>query len=155
MKAFVFLIVVVLLACCKKPRGAGEFEARVKSKRLAIQTVVEHFERSGYTKVSYGPPDFVTILYPNGQIMEVKVDRARGEMKDVNASEELKSEVLSYIKRFEDTGIRTIEKGSAIYVGFSEGSRLLISNVSAEEIQRLLHGRPSVEVYPGWYIYSE
>jgi hypothetical protein len=153
MKHLLYLFVVFLVGCDGKSSTLS-LEDHVKDKREEIQSAIDRFERSGYKKISFGPPDFLTFMDSDGYSREVSVDvgAMTGGQGGVST---LELDAAKYIKLFSRADIRCIERGIGLYVDFPEGRRLLVSNGDAKMASQILQGKRYAEAYPGWYTFIE
>jgi hypothetical protein len=153
MKYALLLGLVFALTCCRKSAGARDLEGHIRLNRVAIQRFVQEFESSRYKKVSFGSPDFLTLVDYSGEVRESVVDEALLRNIPQGKVSKFESDVLRYFDQFKSTGIRSLEKSGGIYVEFSEGLLLIAPERTDEDIERLGHGKKLIEVYPGWYMF--
>jgi hypothetical protein len=153
MKSLIYIIIVLLVGCEGKS-STGSLEEHVKDKRREIEVALDEFERSGYKKVSFGPPNFLTFVNPDGNTKEVSANMGV-VAEEQNGNSALEMDAARYVKVFREADIRCIEKSIGLYVDFPDGGRLLIFKDDAKTASQLLRGKASVEVYPGWYTLVE
>lgn len=153
MKYLLYLFPIFLVGCGSKS-STGSLKDHVKDKQHEIESAVDRFEQSGYKKISFGPPDFLTFVNSDGSSREITVNMRVVDGEPSN-NDALELEAVSYVRLFRDADIRCVEKGIGLYVDFPNGGRLLICKGDAKKASQLLHGEKSVEVYPGWYTFIE